>query len=246
MKKLFLFLIAGLIQLHGLSQVDHKTIRISANLELIRISENAYIHVSYSDLPKYGRYPKNGLIFLNGKSALLFDTPWTEASTKDLVSWLRDSLKIEITGFVPNHWHDDCIAGLGYLQTLKIESWANQKTIDITRSHNLPVPDHGFTDSLQLHLGNKLVLCYFPGAAHSLDNIVVWIPSERILFAGCMVKSMASEDLGNTADGDLVTYPETIEKVIKKFPTATIVIPGHGQFGGSDLVYHTLELSKKK
>lgn len=115
-------------------------------------------------------------------------------------------------------------------------------TIDIAKTKDLPVPDHGFKDSLQLQLGDKRIICYYPGAAHSLDNIVVWIPSEQILFAGCMVKSISSTNLGNVADGDLEAYPGTIEKLMRKFSTAKIVIPGHGAVGGSELIKHTQEL----
>ena len=115
-------------------------------------------------------------------------------------------------------------------------------TIDIAKSHNLPIPSHGFKDSIQLELGDKLINCYYFGAAHSLDNIVVWIPSEQILFAGCMIKSINSKDLGNTVDGDLIAYPKTIDKLINKFPTVKIVIPGHGPFGGFDLIQHTRNL----
>ena len=82
------------------------------------------------------------------------------------------------------------------------------------------------------------------GAAHSMDNIVVWIPSEQILFTACMVKNMRSKNLGNTADGDLISYPMTLTKVMKKFPSAKIVIPGHGEYGGLELIEHTLELTK--
>ena len=157
-----------------------------------------------------------------------------------------DSMKLKIAGFIPNHWHVDCMGGLGFIKQQNIETYANQMTIDIARSKNLPVPSHGFKDSLQLQLGNKMIKCYFLGAAHSLDNIVAWIPSEKILFAGCMVKSLNSKDLGNTADGDLIAYPKTIDKLMTKFPTAKIVIPGHGQFGGLDLIIHTKELLNKR
>jgi metallo-beta-lactamase class B len=116
-------------------------------------------------------------------------------------------------------------------------------TLDIARNKNLPIPEHGFKDSLQLMLGDKTIDCYYLGAAHSTDNIVVWIPSEKILFAGCMIKSVNARNLGNTADGDLTAYPGTIEKVLVKFPDAEIVIPGHGNFGGLELVWHTKELA---
>ncbi len=219
------------------------TIRISEDLELIRISSNAYVHVSWSTIPSYGRVASNGLIFINGKEAFLFDTPMTDSLTMDLVSWIRDHMKLKISGFIPNHWHSDCMGGLGYLKSQHIESYANERTVDLARSNNLPVPDHGFKDSLELHLGNKPIRCYYPGAAHSMDNIVVWIPSEKILFPGCMVKSLNAKDLGNTADGDVSAYAETIGKLIRKFPSAKIVIPGHGQYGGFELLTHTKELA---
>ena len=151
-------------------------------------------------------------------------------------------MSLKISGFIPNHWHADCMGGLGYLQSHNIPSYANQKTIDIARSKNLPVPAHGFKDSIRLSLDEKVINCYFLGAAHSLDNVVVWIPSEKILFPGCMVKSLTSTDLGNLTDGDLKAYPGTIDKVIKKFSSANVVIPGHGQSGGLDLLMHTRDL----
>jgi hypothetical protein len=135
---------------------------------------------------------------------------------------------------------------VGFLQDQKIESYANQMTIDFARSKNLPVPGHGFKDSIELHLGNKPIKCYYLGAAHSLDNIVVWIPSEKLLFPGCMVKSLNAKDLGNTADGDLTAYPKTIDALIRKFPMARIVVPGHGQYGGLELLTHTKELAAAK
>jgi metallo-beta-lactamase class B len=243
MKRLVLILIlSGLIHFGGFSQNDQIRIKVSKDIELIKLSENAYVHVSWADYPQFGRLSSNGLIFINGNDAFLLDTPVTDSLTKDLVSWLKDSMNIKIVGFVPNHWHNDCMGGLGYLQSQKIESYANQMTIDIAKTKNLPIPAHGFKDSLQVQLGDKSICCYYFGAAHSLDNIVVWIPSERILFAGCMVKSANSTDLGNTVDGDLMAYPKTIDKLIDRFPMAKIVIPGHGPFGGLELIKHTKEL----
>ncbi len=228
------------------SQDKAKSIKISSDLELIKLSENAYIYVSYTEIAGFGRTASNGLIFINGDEAFLFDTPMTDSLTKDLFTWLTDSMHLRLTGFVPNHWHIDCMGGLGFLQDQKIESYANQMTIDISLSRNLPVPENGFTDSLQLMLGDKKIICYYLGTAHSLDNIVVWIPSEQILFPGCMVKSIDSNNLGNTTDGDLNAYPQTIQKLKAKFPDAKIVIPGHGACGGIELIEHTLKLAQIK
>jgi len=245
MRRLLVVLFAVLMVFNAFAQSGVKRMKVSADLELVQLSPNAWLHVSQSEISGFGRVSSNGLIFRNGNQAFLFDTPVTEEQTKQLVSVIEDSLKLKVVGFAPNHWHGDCMGGLGWLQKKGIASYAGQKTIDLAKENKLPVPEHGFQDSLRLHLGNKMIDCYYFGAAHTTDNIVVWIQSEQTLFAGCMAKSMSSQNLGNTADGDLKAYPETIRKVIAKFPDAKIVIPGHGPWGGTELLKHTLQLAEQ-
>lgn len=57
-----------------------------------------------------------------------------------------------------------------------------------------------------------------------------------------MVKDMQSEGLGNLSDASLEEWPGTIDKLIARFPSARIVIPGHGQPGGMELLTHTKKL----
>lgn len=241
LKSLLVVTLMGSSVLNGLSQKYH-TVHISKDLELIKLSDHAYVHVSYATLPKFGRFGSNGLIYEDKGKAYLFDTPVNDSLTRELVTWITDSLKLQFVGFVPNHWHDDCMGGLAYLQSRGIASYANQLTIDVAKSKNLPVPAHAFKDSLTLKLNDKSVNCYYLGAAHTPDNIVVWIPSENILFAGCMCKEIAATNLGNLSDSDLKAWPATIDAVIRKFSQATIVIPGHGQPGGTELLTHTRDL----
>jgi metallo-beta-lactamase class B len=242
MKQVFI----SLLILAALNSSAQESIKVNDDLELLRISENAFIHVSYVNSPSFGRYSSNGLVFINGNEAFLFDTPPDEQLTIVLAEWLREKMKVEIKGFAPNHWHEDCMGGLGYLNSLGTASYANSRTIDIARQKGLPVPGHGFNDSLTVKLGDRNIHLYYPGAAHSMDNIVVWIPSEKILFAGCMCKSLESTNLGNTVDGDLKEYASTIRKVIKRFPDAKVVIPGHGKAGGIELLTHTSKLATAK
>jgi metallo-beta-lactamase class B len=220
-------------------------IKVSDDIEIIKLSDHVFVHVSYAQMGNYGRIPSNGMIFVVGREALLFDTPVTDSLTKDLLNWLTDSLKVRIVGFVPNHWHDDCMGGLNYIHKIGIPSYANERTRAIAESKNLPIPQKGFIDSLILHLGDRIVVCKYYGPAHTVDNIVTWIPSEQILFGGCMVKEMKSTSLGNIADADLAAWPETIRRVIAAYPSARVVIPGHGSIGGTELLTHTLELLMK-
>ncbi|MDR0565484.1 MAG: subclass B1 metallo-beta-lactamase [Prevotellaceae bacterium] len=223
------------------AQPDYPQIRISEDVELIQLSEKAYVHVSVSEIEGFGKVSSNGLMLAGNGEAFLFDTPVTDSQTEALVKWIADSLHATVSTFIPNHWHEDCLGGLGYLHSKGVKSYANQMTIDLAKEHGMPAPQTGFTDSLHLSFHGEDVCCYYLGGGHSTDNIVVWIPSEKILFGGCMVKEIHSKGLGNLSDAKLEEWPETIQKMIAKFPEAQIVIPGHGKIGGKELLNHTKE-----
>lgn len=245
MKHLILIFLLLCSQIAAFAQINPETIKITEDLEVIRISDHAWIHVSWAEFPNFGRVSCNGLVFVDKGRAFLFDTPTSDYLTSELNTWILTSLHAEIVAFVPNHWHEDCMGGLNFLKSIGVKSYASQKTIEIAKNKYLPIPDTGFADSLHLQANDKSIDCYYFGAGHSLDNIVVWIPSEKILFAGCMAKAMNAQGLGNTVDGDLNEWPKTIDKVINKFKTANTVIPGHGSWGGPELLQNTRDLLTK-
>lgn len=241
----FLAALFLLFQPEGYTQSLANKIKVSDDIELIRLSDKAFIHISYLHVPPYGYVGANGLLLIENGEAFLFDSPWNDQQTEKLVTFITDSLQAKVSTFVPNHWHDDCMGGLAYLSRHNVKSYANQMTIDIAKEKNLPIPQQSFKDSLSLKLNDIAVHCYYLGGGHAADNIVVWIPSEKILFPACMIKDMKSENLGNLSAAKVDEWPATIQKVIKKFPSAEIIIPGHGAYGGKELLTHTLKLLKK-
>ena len=70
----------------------------------------------------------------------------------------------------------------------------------------------------------------------------MWLEASQILVGGCLVRSAAATTMGNTAEGDLDSWPLAIAMLQARYPQATIVIPGHGSPGGSELLAHTREL----
>lgn len=246
---LFIFFSAFFLNVNaqkGISEtVLSPKIKVGPGMEAVKLCDRAYFYVSYDDMGSFGVVPCNGLILVNNGEAALLDTPANDERTAMLVKWIEEGLKARLTTFIPNHWHGDCLGGLAYLQTKGVKSYANQMTIDIARKEKLPVPDYGFTDSLTVKLGDMDLCCYYPGGGHSTDNIVVWIPSEKILFGGCMVKELKATGLGNLSDAAVAEWPSTIDKVMRKYPDARIVIPGHGAYGDRELLLHTRELLQK-
>ncbi len=231
-----IFLMLSIFPLYGESNI-----KISDDLELSKISDHCYIHLSYTLLESGHRMPANGLVYINQRKALIIDTPWTNDLTQLLIDYLRDSMQVSIEGVIPTHWHVDCMGGLEIVHKLGIKSYGYQLTAEICKEKNLPIPQITFNDSLLIGPENELLLKYL-GPGHTEDNMVVYIPKEKILFAGCMAKALTWNGLGFTGDANIPQWPETLKRVKASFPDAKIVIPGHGAFSGLDIIDHTLRL----
>jgi metallo-beta-lactamase class B len=242
MKINILFLLCTFVHFFLSAQSDYQRIHIADDLELIKLSEKAYVHVSYFETQSFGKVAANGLLLVDKEEAFLFDSPWNDAQTEKLIAFISDSLKTRVSTFIPGHWHEDCVGGIECLHSKGVKSYANQMIVDLLKERGLPVPQQGFKDSLSLKLNDIDVYCYYLGSGHSTDNIVAWIPSEQILFGGCMVKDLYSKGLGSLSDANTEEWPKTIQKVIAKFPDVKTVIPGHGSTGGKELLKHTAEL----
>lgn len=230
----------------GFAQPPANKIKISEDIEVTKLSDKAYVYVATAEIENYGPVPSNGLILVEKGKAFLFDTPVNNEQTETLANWVKNTLHAKITGFVPNHWHADCVGGLEYLQKQRVTSYAGRQTADFLWKEKHLTVEHTFQDSLSLKLDTTDIRCYYLGGGHSTDNIVVWIQSEKILFGGCMVKDMSATGLGNTSDAALNEWPVTISSLLNKFPDVQTVIPGHGQTGGIELLQHTLKLLDKQ
>jgi metallo-beta-lactamase class B len=215
---------------------------ISDNLELYKISENCYIHTSYADLPGYPHFPSNGLVYVDGGKALLVDTAWGDTLTQQLLHYLGKNMNLTVESIIVTHWHSDRMAGLESVHNARIKSIASLQTLEICTEKDLPIPQYGFVDSLNVKLNDKTIQAFYGGAAHTTDNIVVFIPDGNILFGGCAIKSLSAAGMGNIADADLQQWPVTLKAIMAKFPQSKIVVPGHGASGDLGLIDHTLDL----
>jgi metallo-beta-lactamase class B len=86
---------------------------------------------------------------------------------------------------------------------------------------------------------------FFPGAGHTRDNIVAWLPQQRVLFGGCFLKSSTSSGLGNIADAVVPDWAVSLRRIEHQYPNRWMVIPGHGSITG-DAMAQTLALLAKQ
>ncbi len=243
-KRIFIVLVL-LTGFYPLKAQSERNIFINDDIQLTHIIDSVYAHVTWEESETFGRFPSNGLIFIKNGQAIMIDTPFENEKTKRLTDFLEDSMGVEVKKLIIGHFHDDCLGGLEYIQSKGIESIANKLTIDKCKELELPIPSTSFTDSLVFDFQGELVVCRYFGGGHTIDNITVWFPSKKILFGGCLIKSINSRGLGNLSDAVVKEWDVTVKKIINQYPDIEIVIPGHGAIGNSSLLTHTIELVER-
>jgi len=225
----------------GTSQVVYQT----DVLTITRLTNHTYVHTSFFQSETFGKVPCNGMIVVNHRDAVIFDTPTDDKSTAALIGWMKHKMKFNIRAVVPTHFHEDCVGGLNEFHKHKIPSYASTKTIQLAKERQSNIPTHAFEDSLTLSVGNKKVHVQFFGEGHTRDNVVGYFPGDHVLFGGCLIKELGAGK-GNLADANVAAWPETVERIKNKHPETRIVVPGHGKHGDGSLLDYTIRLFEKQ
>lgn len=222
-----------------------KEVYKSDKLVITQISKNTFKHISFLKTQDFGNVPCNGLILRDKNEVIVFDTPTSDSSSSELIKWVGDSLHAKINAVIPTHFHNDCLAGLKVFHDANIPSYANTKTVELAEANRLVVPQNGFKDKLTLPVGNKKAIAQFLGEGHTVDNVVGYFPSENIMFGGCLLKEMNATK-GYLGDANVAAWSSTVESVKKEFPNVRLIVPGHGEQGGKELLDYTINLFKVK
>jgi glyoxylase-like metal-dependent hydrolase (beta-lactamase superfamily II) len=85
------------------------------------------------------------------------------------------------------------------------------------------VPDRPVTATDTLRLGGRTLVIFHPGAAHTAGDLVVWLPKERVLFAGDL---LIEDGVTMVVDGDSRILLRALDTIDGLAPAA--VVPGHG------------------
>ena len=217
----------------------------SETLIITKLTNNTYLHTTFLETETFGKVACNGMIVVNKKEAVVFDTPADDLSTSELIKWMKKHLKCKIKAIIPTHFHEDCLGGLKEFDKNKVPSYASNKTIELAKGQNYTIPKIGFNDSLTLKVGDKKVIVKFFGEGHTKDNVVGYFPDDKVLFGGCLLKPL-NAGKGYLGDANVSEWSETVEKIKNAYPDVKIVIPGHGNFGDQSLLDFTIQLFKNQ
>ncbi|MCL4160632.1 UNVERIFIED_CONTAM: hypothetical protein GTU68_037908 [Idotea baltica] len=213
------------------------------DLEVQMLEKGIYLHRSFKNVEGYGLVDSNGLVVIDGEDAYIVDTPWTDEDTEKLAEWI-DEQGFVLKGSISTHSHQDRVGGLGWLNAHSIPTYASTVTNELLKKNGKEMASHTFSQSEQnIGFANNILEVYYPGAGHTIDNLVVWLPTSKILVGGCFIKGIESENLGYIGEASISAWPNSIDNLKSRYPEAKVVIPGHGRVGNLALLDHTKELA---
>ena len=221
--------------------VERADVDLGEDLKLIELGPGLWRHVSTFVLVSRPT-PANGLVLMTESEALLIDTPWTDDQTDRLLDWIEENRGLSVEGVVATHFHPDCMGGIGAAHRRGIPTYGLSLTAELAREDGSQPPKVLFTESLELSLDGDHLELFYPGPGHSHDNIVVWLEDRKVLFGGCLIKNAATKHIGYLGDAEVDRWAYSVEKVRARYPAAALIVPGHGQPGGWDLIDNTLAL----
>lgn len=227
------------------SSFHSKEVYHSSKLEIVQLSPHAFQHISYLQTNDFGNVPCNGLVVESNGEVIVFDSPTTDSSATELINWVSNVLKCKVKAIIPTHFHEDCTGGLEAFHAQNIPSYANKQTIELAKLRKEPVPQFPFIDSLTLNVGTITVNAKYCGPGHTIDNVVGYMPSEKVLFGGCLVKELNATK-GYLGDANVGEWSNTIRKVKIAYPDVRIVVPGHGKAGNKKLLDYTERLFEQR
>lgn len=98
---------------------------------------------------------------------------------------------------------------------------------------DLLLPTLTFRDRLTLHARDLRVELLNVGPAHTMSDVVAWVPERRVLFTGDVVwNGVTPYVLMGSVEGSLRAYDRL------RALGAEVVVPGHGPVGGPELFDH--------
>ena len=188
--------------------------------------------------------PNSGVV-IGDKSVLVVDAQATPAMAADVITRIRKVTDKPITHIALTHYHAVRVLGAsGYpgaeiiasdaTRALIVERGQQDMDSEIGRfprlfrgKESIPGltwPDVVFHKRMTLMMGKREVQIIHVGRSHSAGDTVVWLPKEKVLFAGDTVEFGATPYCGDAHFGD---WPGTLAAV--KALGAERMVPGRGR-----------------
>lgn len=208
------------------------------------IGDGVWVHTTNYRLPGQSPIPVNGLVVVDGDAVTLIDGAWGELATVALLEKVRTETGKPITKMIVTHHHADRTQGVDAAEREGIEVFTHPSTPMLAARAGWPAPNTSVAalEDAQSRIRVGRIEVAFPGHGHAQDNLIAYLPDEKILYAGCIVRGAEVETLGNIADADMPKWRDSLVWAKATYPETTLVVPGHGKGANLSLIDATIAL----
>ncbi|MEV0175649.1 MBL fold metallo-hydrolase [Streptomyces sp. NPDC050803] len=214
--------------------------------ELTEVADGVYAHLQ----PDGGWCLSNAGVVAGPDGLLLVDTAATAARAAALREAVQGLGRGPVRLLVNTHHHGDHTHGNGTFEGATVVAHRRTRA-EMARNGlaltgvwpdvswgelSVRLPDITFDGELRLHQGDREVQLLHFGPAHTTDDVVAWLPAERVLFAGDIAMAGSSPFvLMGSVSGSL----EVLARLRALRPRT--VVCGHGPVRGPEVLDETEE-----
>ena len=201
-----------------------------------RLSQNAWAFTAEGD-------PNTGVI-VGDDGVMVIDAQATPKMAREVIRRIRKVTSKPIKYVVLSHYHAVRVLGASAYKAQQVI--ASDATLELIRERGkqdmaseigrfprlfrgkesipgLTWPTMVFHDRMVVMMGKLEVHLIHAGRGHTAGDTIVWIPSQKVLFAGDLVEYKAGI---YTGDAHLADWPATLDRLSELKPRA--LVPGRG------------------
>lgn len=213
-------------------------------LKISRLTGEFYIFTTYK---MFGtkKQSANGMYLVTDSGVVLFDSPWDTSPFQPLLDSIKVKHNKKVVINIATHSHEDRTSGIDFYRKNGVKTFTTKLTDEISIENERPRAEFLMKKDTIFTVGKYKFQTYFAGEGHTKDNIVIWFDNEKILYGGCLVKSIVAKDLEYVGEANIKEWPKTIKKIQKKFKNPKFIITGHHNWESTKTLEHTLKLIKQ-
>jgi glyoxylase-like metal-dependent hydrolase (beta-lactamase superfamily II) len=215
-------------------------------LKPIQVAPHTFFVKGFAELgsSKNKNFISNAGFVITPKGVVVVDTLGSPALAKKLISEIKKLTSQKIVAVIVTHYHADHIYGLQEFKNIGAKIYAQgegrnyissetakQRLISsridfapwVNASTHLMSADVWIDQSFTLTIGSVEFKITRVGPAHAPEDLIIYVPSEKVLFAGDLVFRGRIPFVGNADSKGWLQALNEIESL-----NPSIVIPGHG------------------
>jgi cyclase len=212
---------------------------------LLEVADGVFAYIQ----PKGSAGFSNAGLIVGPDYCVVVDTLGTNSMQEGFVSAIRRVTTRPVGLVLITHHHADHVLGTHRFMPARVvchracrhaiaaegqgipARWARKRPMFAPDLQNIPVivPDITFEDRISVHLGEREIVFFHPGVAHTSGDAAALLPAEKALFAGDLFFNRVCPA---AFQGSLGGWIRAVKGILEL--DIDTIVPGHGPVSGKD------------